>query len=219
MFSKALIFTLIVDASATATQAMCTAGFIDNGATAVTGKTECANANEVVGPTSKCAADPCGSADAKMCCKTKIVVAKGILFQSNDAGCGTPSTAPSAGFVKTNVCHATGAATSMKTGATCPAAGATKMSVDTFTDATCGGTATALDVTYDTCTTVAGVDLKLLECAEMLCSGDNAMSQDCEAVPKPATTTAANNTTTSDNAVSGSIAGAALVSAAALVFA
>merc|ERR1712070_1238223 len=162
MFSKALFATLAISADATAL-AKCSTMFIDKGATAVSGKTECANAGETVAASAECAAGTCdASTDLAGCCSVPVLCSTKFIDKGATAVAG-----------KTECANA-----GEKASATLKCATAT-------------------------CKTAAG--------------GEDLAS--CCAVP--ATTTVASNTTngTSDNAVTASIAGAAVVSAAALVFA
>ena len=134
------------------------------------------------------------------------------VFTSSDGACGTPSTAPAAVNVKMGNCmvHPTGK--SIKFGA-CTA---TEVTIEQFDDAACATPAgtPSVTATIGTCKAVNEMDLKVASCGKMNCDGADMNDMACEAMP---TTVKGNNS--SDNAVTASMAGAVVLSAAALVFA
>merc|ERR1712070_1065993 len=154
--------TLAISADATA-MAKCSTMFIDKGATAVSGKTECANAGETVAASAECAAGTCdASTDLAGCCSVPVLCSTKFIDKGATAVSGKTECANAGEKVSTTLKCATA-----------------------------------------TCKTAAGGE-DLASCCAVLAT----------------TTVATSNTNgTSDNAVTASIAGAAVVSAAALVFA
>ena len=143
-------------------------------------------------------------------------------FTSTDAGCGAPSPAPDAVHAKVGSCLLGATGKYMQLPAACPGTAGGDAVVKQFTDAACTQADTADKVTVKdkTCTTVAGIDVKLSGCATMSCTGADDKALTCEA--KGTTTTkaaASNNSTQTDNAMTVGVAGAFLLSASALIIA
>lgn len=146
--------------------------------------------------------------------KAATDVNKVHVFTSTDGACGTPATAPAAVWVKKGNCMAHGAGTKSIKFTTCTA---TTTVIEYYTDAACAtadSTTASVTATIGTCLAVQSLDLKVASCENLQCDGSDMNAMSCDA----ATTTGKTNNS-SDNAVTTSIAGAVVLSAAALVFA